>query len=381
MNFKAKWFSFGRLWAIMFKEFREMRRDKFTFGILVSIPLMQLILFGYAINTNPKYLPTAILSSDDSEFTRAFVKGLENTSYFKITKETKNEDYAKNLLANGDVQFVVTIPTDFSRNLVRGEHPQISVDADATDPVATGSALSAVQIMALTILDPLLVGNLASLRAVPPPIDIVAHAQYNPEQITSYNIVPGLIGVVLTMTMVMVTCLAITKENEIGTMENLLATPVRPLEVMIGKVFPYIIVGYIQVALLLTVSFVLFNVPMFGSLFLLLLATLPFIIANLIVGIAFSSIAKNQLQAVQMTLFFFLPSILLSGFMFPFRGMPEWAQWVGSVLPLTHFLRIVRGIMLKGNTLAQVLPHVWPILIFIIVATAIGAKIYRRTLD
>lgn len=376
-----KWLSINRLWAMMLKEFRQMRRDRVTFAILVFIPLMQLILFGYAINTNPKYLPTAILSSDNSDFTRAFIKGLENTSYFTITKETKSEAEAENLLATGDVQFVITIPSDFSKLLIRGEHPQISVDADATDPVATGSALGAIQTMTFSIFDPLLVGNLASLRANLPPVEIIKHEQYNPEEITSYNIVPGLLGVVLTMTMVMVTCLAITKEHEIGTMENLLATPVKPLEVMIGKVFPYIIVGYIQVCLILIAAFSLFNIPMFGSLWLLLLLVFPFIVANLVVGIAFSSTAKNQLQAVQMTMFFFLPSLLLSGFMFPFRGMPQWAQYIGSALPLTHFLRIVRGIILKGNTIYQVLPHVWPILIFMIIAIAIGAKLYRRTLD
>jgi ABC-2 type transport system permease protein len=348
---------------------------------LVLIPLMQLILFGYAINTNPKHLPTAVLSSDNSEFTRAFIKGLENTSYFTITKETKRESEAENLLATGKVQFVVTIPSDFSRLLIRGERPQISIDADATDPSATGSALGAVQATAASVFEPLLVGNLASLRTNQPSIEIIKHEQYNPEEITSYNIVPGLLGVVLTMTMVMATCLAITREQEIGTMETLLATPVKPLEVMIGKVFPYIIVGYIQSALILLAAFFMFNIPIFGSLWLLLLFIFPFIVANLIVGVTFSSIAKNQLQSVQMTMFFFLPSILLSGFMFPFRGMPQWAQWIGSVLPLTHFLRIIRGIMLKGNTIYQVLPHILPILIFMLVVIAIGAKIYRRTLD
>lgn len=374
-------FSRSRLLAMMLKEFRQMRRDPFTLAILVFIPLMQLILFGYAINTNPKNLPTAILSSDNSEFTRAYIKGLENTTYFKITNIAKSEAEAENLLAIGDVQFVVSIPTDFSKLLVRGERPQISIDADATDAVATASALAAAQAMSLTIFDPLLVGNLESLRSPPLALNFIAHAKYNPESITAYNVVPGLIGVVLTMTMVMITCLAITKEHELGTMENLLATPIKPLEVMIGKVSPYIIVGYIQIVLILIVAFLLFNVPMFGSIWLLLLAALPFIAANLIVGIAFSSIAKNQLQTVQMTMFFFLPSLLLSGFMFPFRGMPQWAQFIGSLLPLTHFLRIVRGIILKGNTIYEVIPHIWPILLFMLVAVIIGAKIYRRTLD
>jgi len=378
---RINFFSGRRLWAVMHKEFIQMFRDRVTFAILIIIPLMQLILFGYAINTNPKYLPTVVLTSDYSPFTRAFISGLKNTEYFSIKKMVKSEAEADNMLATGKIQFVITIPSDFTRTLIRGQRPQISIDADATDPVATGRALSAIPELVQTVFNPLLVGNLRHLRATSPPVDIVSHAKYNPEAITSYNIVPGLLGVVLTMTMVMVTCMALTKEREIGTIESLLATPVKPLEVMIGKLVPYIIVGYIQAFLILSAAFILFHVPMFGNLFLLVLATLPFIAANLAMGITFSSMAQNQLQAIQMTFFFFLPSILLSGFMFPFWGMPVWAQWIGSCLPLTHFLRIVRGIMLKGNTAIQIWPHVWPILIFMVVIVAIGAKVYRKTLD
>ncbi len=378
---RINFFSSRRLWAVMHKEFIQMFRDRVTFAILIIIPLMQLILFGYAINTNPKYLPTVVLTSDYSPFTRAFISGLKNTEYFSIKKPVKSEAEANNMLATGKIQFIITIPSDFTRTLIRGQRPQISIDADATDPVATGRALSAIPELVQTVFNPLLVGNLRHLRATSPPVDIVSHAKYNPEAITSYNIVPGLLGVVLTMTMVMVTCMALTKEREIGTIESLLATPVKPLEVMIGKLVPYIIVGYIQAFLILSAAFILFHVPMFGNLFLLVLATLPFIAANLAMGITFSSMAQNQLQAIQMTFFFFLPSILLSGFMFPFWGMPVWAQWIGSCLPLTHFLRIVRGIMLKGNTAIQIWPHVWPILIFMVVIVAIGAKVYRKTLD
>ena len=378
---QVNFFSGRRLWAIMHKEFIQMCRDRVTFAILIIIPLMQIILFGYAINTNPKHLPTVVLSSDYSSFTRAFINGLKNTEYFSIKKQVKTEKQADNMLATGTAQFVITIPPNFTHDLIRGKQPEIAVDADATDPVATGRALSSIPILAYSVFNPLLIGNLRTLRSVPPPVNIVYHAKYNPEAITAYNIVPGLLGVILTMTMVMVTCMALTKEREIGTIESLLATPAQPLEVMIGKLMPYIIVGYIQVALILVAAFLLFSVPMFGSLFLLVLATLPFIAANLAMGITFSSMAQNQLQAIQMTFFFFLPSILLSGFMFPFWGMPVWAQWIGRCLPLTHFLRIVRGIMLKGNTAVQVWPHVWPILIFMVVVILIGAKIYRRTLD
>lgn len=378
---QSNFFSGRRLWAVMHKEFIQMCRDRITFAILIIIPLMQIILFGYAINTNPKYLPTVVLTSDYSPFTRTFISGLKNTEYFSIKKEVKTEKEADDMLATDKAQFIISIPPNFTRDLIRGDHPEIGVDADGTDPVASGRALASVPILTYTVFNHLLVGNLRHLRAVPPPVNVVYHAKYNPEAITAYNIVPGLLGVVLTMTMVMVTCMALTKEREIGTIESLLSTPVQPLEVMIGKLMPYIIVGYIQVFLILIAAFLLFSVPMFGNLFLLVIASLPFIAANLAMGITFSSMAQNQLQAVQMTFFFFLPSILLSGFMFPFWGMPTWAQWIGDCLPLTYFLRIVRGIMLKGNTAIQIWPHVWPILIFMVVVIAIGSRIYHRTLD
>jgi ABC-2 type transport system permease protein len=275
----------------------------------------------------------------------------------------------------------VNIPEDFTRRLLRGERPTVLIEADASDPAATGPAIAAARTLANSIFDRDLTGALAPLRGKAGPVDFQIHAHYNPENITQYNVVPGLMGVVLTMTMVVITALAITRERERGTMENLLATPVRPTEVMIGKIIPYIIVGYIQVTLILIAAHFLFHVPMVGSLALVYVIALLFIAANLAVGITFSTLAKNQLQAVQMAFFFFLPSILLSGFMFPFRGMPEWAQWIGTCLPLTHFLRIIRGILLKGNGPLEILPEIWPLLIFVVVAMAVGVKRYRQTLD
>ncbi len=360
----SRFFSLPRLSAMILKEFIQMKRDKATFAMIIGIPLIQLLLFGYAINTNPKHLPAAIVSADHSIFTRTFITGMENTDYFRMVNVMSDEQQAQTLLAAGKVQFVLTIPPDFSRDLVRGERPQLLLTADATDPSAIGKAVSAVEVLANQIFDPDLVGNLASLKAKPGPIDLVVHEKYNPEAITQYNIVPGLMGVVLTMTMVIITALVITRERERGTMENLLATPVRPLEVMFGKVLPYVAVGYLQMTVILIAAEVLFNVPMQGSYVLLYILGLPFIAANLAVGIMFSTIAKNQLQAVQMAFFFFLPSILLSGFMFPFRGMPAWAQWLGSILPLTHFICIIRGIMLKGNGISLSLQSTWPMLLF-----------------
>ncbi len=374
-------FNWRRFWAVVVKEFIQMRRDRLTFGMMVGIPMIQLILFGYAINSDPKHLPTAVYAADNSVFSRTIVWGLRNSSYFDITHEAKNETDIQKLLARGEVQFTVEIPVDFSRKLVRGEKPDLLLEADATDPSAVGYAIAAINLLTTTVLDRDLTGPLAKLRGASPPFNLVTHQHYNPENITQYNIVPGLMGVMLTMTMIIITGLAITRERERGTMENLLSTPVHPGEVIIGKIVPYILVGYVQVFLILLAAKFLFNVPIVGSVLLLVALTFLFIVANLAVGITFSTIAKNQLQAVQMAFFFFLPSLLLSGYMFPFRGMPGWAQDIGEVLPLTHFLRIVRGILLKGNGLIEVAPELWPIALFLFVMLAIGIKRYRQTLD
>ncbi len=375
------WFSWPRFMAVLLKEFIQMKRDRLTFGMIVGVPIIQLVLFGFAINTDPKGLPAAVVISDESPFSRALVRGLENSQYFKFTHRAASEAEADRLLQLGTVQFVLVIPPDFSRKLQRGERPQLLIAADATDPSATGNALATVNQTIRQVMDRELVGGLAVLKANDLSVDLRVQRRYNPEGITRYNIVPGLMGVILTMTMIMMTSLAMTRERERGTMENLLATPVRPIEVMAGKIAPFIIVGYIQVTLILLVAKLAFGVPIVGSLLLLSLALIVFIAANLSVGFTFSTIAKNQLQAMQMTFFFFLPSMLLSGFMFPFRGMPGWAQVLGEVLPLTHFLRIVRGILLKGNGLAEIFPELWPIGLFMVVAGTVAMKRYRQTLD
>jgi ABC-2 type transport system permease protein len=374
-------FSFQRFWAIVVKEFIQMRRDRLTFGMMVGIPMIQLILFGYAINSNPKHLPTAIYAADNSPFSRTLMWGLRNSSYFDLTREAHSAADIRKMLAQGEVQFAVTVPVDFSRKLLRGEKPDLLLEADATDPSAVGFAMAAVNQLATTVINRDLIGPLTKLQASAPPFNLVTHQHYNPESISQYNIVPGLMGVMLTMTMIIITGLAITRERERGTMENLLSTPAHPGEVIVGKIVPYIMVGYVQVALVLLAAKFLFDVPFIGSVPLLVVLTFLFIVANLAVGITFSTIAKNQLQAVQMAFFFFLPSLLLSGYMFPFRGMPGWAQDVGECLPLTHFLRVVRGILLKGNGLAECAPDLWPIALFVAVMLFIGIKRYRQTLD
>jgi ABC-2 type transport system permease protein len=374
-------FSPSRFWAIVVKEFIQMRRDRITFGMMIGIPLIQLILFGFAINADPKHLPTAVLVADYGPQGRTLLQAIKNSDYFEFVRQVASEQEADEILARGDVQFVVNIPQNFSREVLRGDKPAILVEADATDPAATSNAIGSLRVLITTALQQDLKGSLAYLARGTDPIDLRIHARYNPEAITQYNIVPGLMGVVLTMTMVMITGLAITRERERGTMENLLSMPTRPFEVMIGKVLPYILVGYIQVVLILLAAHLLFHVPVYGNVLLLFLTALFFITANLAMGITFSTLAQNQLQAVQLSFFFFLPSLLLSGFMFPFRGMPQWAQTIGEILPLTHFLRIVRGIMLKGNGFEEVLLQLWQIGLFAVVALAIGVKRYRQTLD
>jgi ABC-2 type transport system permease protein len=377
----SRTFSIARFWAVLTKEFVQMRRDRLTFAMMIGVPIMQLILFGFAINSDPKALPTAVLSADNSVYSRTLIRAIENSGYFRVVRDLTSEADAERALAMGTVQFVVTIPENFSRKLERGERPVLLVEADATDPAAISNALAALLTINQAALNRDLDGVLQNLQYQPPAFELRVQRRYNPEGITQYNIVPGLIGVVLTMTMVMMTSLAVTRENERGTMENLLPTPVRPIEVMVGKIVPYIILGYIQVTVILVAAKLLFAVPMLGNLALLSLVLILFIAANLSIGYTFSTLAKSQMQAMQMTFFFFLPSMLLSGFMFPFRGMPQLAQWLGEVLPLTHFLRIVRGILLKGNGAAEIFPNVWPILLFLLIAGTIALNRYRETLD
>jgi ABC-2 type transport system permease protein len=374
-------FAAHRFLAVLVKEFVQMRRDRLTFAMMIGVPIMQLVLFGYAINMDPKALPTAVVAAESSPFSRSLVRAIENTGYYKVVALPQTVDEADELLARGEVQFVIQVPEDFSRRLQRGERAVVLVEADATDPAATGNAIGALQQLSLTALAHDLTGPLAGLKPGEPPFEIRVHRRYNPEGITQYNIVPGLMGVVLTMTLVMMTSIAMTRERERGTMENLLATPVRPLEVMLGKIVPYIVVGYVQVAVILAAARFLFAVPMVGSLLLLSTVLVLFIAANLAIGFTFSTLARSQMQAMQMTMFFFLPSILLSGFMFPFRGMPGWAQVIGEAFPITHFLRIVRGIMLKGADAAAIAQHVWPLVVILLVVSAAALKRYQRTLD
>jgi len=377
---------FRRVGAMVRKEFLQLRRDRVSFATMISLPLLQLVLFGYAINTTPRHLPTAVMAFENTSLTRSILASIENTKYFAVTHHPKSEAEAERLMRSGDVLFVVEIPAGFQRAVRRGENPAMLVAADATDPVASGSAIASLQALISRAVERERFATEggpegSGLEQAPPPFRILTHARYNPAAVTQLNIVPGLLGTILTMTMLIFTALSVTREIERGTMETLLAMPIRPVEVMLGKIAPYVMVGALQATMIMSAGVFVFGVPIIGSLGLLTAVTVLFIIANLSIGYTFSTLAQNQLQAVQMTFMYFLPNILLSGFMFPFAGMPRWAQWIAETLPLTHYIRMVRGILLKGATAADLATDIMALTAIMLVAMFIAVRRFRQTLD
>jgi ABC-2 type transport system permease protein len=377
----SRFFSFARLSALLAKEFIQMRRDRITFGMMLGVPLIQLLLFGFAINTDPKQLPAALVAMSQDHYTRAMVSALETTGYYRFDHVTGSTEEAEALIASGEVAFVVTIPSDFARRVDRGTKPQILIEADATDPAVASGAISTISTVASQALLRERGMEHAAEQSAGDNLEVIVHRRYNPEGISQYNIVPGLLGVILQMTMVMMTSIALTRETERGTMENLLAMPANPVEIMLGKILPYLAVGAVQVGVVLATAKLLFGIPFVGSLTLLLFAVLAFVLALVLLGYTISTVARTQMQALQLTFFFFLPSLLLSGFMFPFRGMPHWAQAIGEIFPLTHFLRVVRAIMLKGADLPAVAWETSVLGIFIAAYAMLALLRFRRTLD
>jgi ABC-2 type transport system permease protein len=375
--------SLSRILAILSKEFTQLVRDRLTYAMLIGIPIIQLLLFGYAINADPKHLPTVVLVQDQGQFSRSVLGALRNSDYFDLKYTARSPAEMERLIERGAVQFAITIPGDFTRRVVRRDKPQILVEADASDPAATGPAVSALSALPQNAL----VHDLKGPLAVQPgdgaaaPFEVVIQRRYNPESITAYNIVPGLVATILSLTLVIMTALGMTREAERGTMETLLSTPLRPIEVMVGKLTPYVMVGIIQATLIITLARVLFGVPMAGGWAALVAGLFLFIIGSLALGFLVSTIARNQLQAMQMGFFYFLPSILLSGFLFPFRGMPTWAQWIGTVIQVTHMLRVIRGSMLKGVGIADALPSLGALALFVLIVASLAIKQYRTTLD
>ncbi|HEX8569836.1 MAG TPA: ABC transporter permease [Caulobacteraceae bacterium] len=374
-------FSATRAWAVLVKEFIQLTRDRLTYAMILAMPIVQLLLFGYAINDDPRRLPTAVLVQDNGAFSRSILSSLQNSTYFDVAVQARSVAELERALARGEAQFAVVIPADFTRRVVRGDRPQILVEADASDPSATSGALAALANLAPQALARDLTGPVGARRAGAQPFEVIVHRRYNPEGVTAYNIVPGLLGVILSMTLVMMTALGMARERERGTMESLLATPARPLEVMVGKLSPYVLVGLVQSAVFLILAKLLFDVPMAGGWLALVAGLLLFITGSLALGFLISTVAKTQLQAMQMSFFYILPSILLSGFMFPFRGMPDWAQALGTAIPVTHFLRVVRGSLLKGTELVDAWPSLFALTVFVLAVSTLALMRYRTTLD
>ena len=376
-----KGFSPDRVAAVMIKEFKQLTRDRLTYAMMLVLPVVQLLLFGYAINTEPRHLPTAVLVQENSVFARSVVGAMARSGYFQLVAQARSPAELDQMIRQGRVQFAVTIPGDFTRRVARGDHAQILVEADATDPSATGGAVAALAALPAQALAHDLKGALAARGGGVAAFEVVVHARYNPQAITAYNIVPGLLGVILSMTLVMMTALSVTRETERGTMESLLATPVEPLEVMAGKLAPYVAIGVVQTVIILGLARFLFGVPMEGGWAGLTMGIGLFIIGSLALGFLISTAARSQLQAMQMSVFYIFPSILLSGFMFPFRGMPAWARVLGEAIPVTHFLRVVRGALLKGQGLGDMWRELAALTAFVCVVTALAMARYRRTLD
>ncbi|MDI6026924.1 ABC transporter permease [Corticibacterium sp. UT-5YL-CI-8] len=374
-------FSLTRLGALLSKEFIQMRRDRVTFAMMLGVPLMLLVLFGFAINNDPKSLPAALVATSNDNYTRAIVSALEMTGYYRFEHLVGSTEQAESLMARGEVAFVVTIPGDFARRVARGDNPTILIEADATDPSVASGAISTLGTVASQALLREQGKQAEAAEEQASRLQVIVHRRYNPEGISQYNIVPGLLGVILQMTMVMMTSMALTRESERGTMENLLAMPASPAEIMLGKVLPYAAVGAVQVLVVLPAAKYLFGVPFIGGLTLLLFSILVFVMALVLLGYTISTVARTQMQAMQLSFFFFLPSILLSGFMFPFRGMPEWAQVLGEVFPLTHFIRIIRAVMLKGAGFSDIAIEIGALWLFVFVFAGLALLRFRRTLD
>lgn len=378
---KGNWFSFARLGAMLRKEFIQMRRDRITFAMMLVVPLMQLLLFGFAINNDPKHLPSALVATSSDHYTRAVVSALEATGYYRFDHVVRSVAEAEALIASGAVSFVVTIPSDFARRVDAGDRPQILIEADATDPSVASGAISTLGTLANRALLREQGRQAEARDAAQSQLEVVVHRRYNPEGISQYNIVPGLLGVILQMTMVMMTAMALTREVERGTMENLLAMPASPIEIMLGKVLPFLVVGAVQVVVVLVAARLLFSIPFAGSLTLLLSCVLIFVLSLVLLGYTISTASRTQMQAMQLTFFFFLPSLMLSGFMFPFLGMPGWAQLLGEIFPLTHFLRIVRAVMLKGAGFSDISSEINALILFVLLFAGLALLRFRRTLD
>ena len=364
--------SLTRLFAILAKELQQLRRDHLTFGMIVGIPLLQILLFGYAINTDVRHLAAAVANQADTQLSRQLVADMEATQVIDVIQYVHSGADLKMLLDRGDVNIGILVPPDFERRLQQADRSAAQLLIDGSDPIILAAA------QALTKMT---FNRRAGAKSDQQSALFEVRNYYNPERRSAVFVVPGLIGVILTMTMVLFTAVAIVRERERGNLELLINTPVTTTELMLGKIIPYIVIGMIQVTLIMLLGMLLFNVPVNGKVLDVYLASIVFIAANLGLGLVISTVAKNQFQAMQMTFFFFLPSILLSGFMFPFEGMPKAAQYIAELLPLTHFMRLIRGIMLRGVEISQMLNEVYALLVFMVVTIGFAILRFKKRLD
>ena len=363
---------FRRMWAIAIKELRQLSRDKGTFALVVMIPLIELVLFGYAINTDVRHLRAAVADQSQSAYSRQVIAEVGATQVVDFVATVSTAEQLEALLRSGEVSVALFIPEDAQRRSQQPGRKVAQLLVDGSDPVIAG-AVAALRAM------PVVQRGSSTMASGAEAFEL--RIQYNPEKRSAINVVPGLIGVILTMTMVLFTAIAIVREKEQGTLELLIATPLSTMELMVGKVIPYIGIGLIQAALILWMGYWIFSVPINGSLLDIFLASLLFIAASLTLGLVISTLAQNQLQAMQMTIFIFMPSILLSGFMFPFDGMPVLAQNIAEALPLTHFLRIIRGIILRGAELGEMMPEIYTLAIFTVVTLGLAGLRFNKRLD
>jgi len=370
-----------RFLAIAWKELIQLRRDRPTLAMMVGLPVMQLLLFGYAINTDVRHIPTVIYDQDQSAESRDMIRRLEATGFYDMVGSVRSYAETQDAMRSGRARVSLVVPVDFSESIHAGRPTSLQLVVDGSDPQTVASAINTAASLSAQRSLEIMVGRLSksALGVSVTPLSLEPVTWYNPELRTATYVVPGLVGVILTMTMIMLTAMAIARERERGTLEQLIVSPVRRIELIAGKIVPYVAIGYIQMSLILLVGRLVFDVPLVGSLGLLYALASVFIAANLSLGLFFSTIATTQQQAMQMSFFFMLPNILLSGFMFPFEAMPKPAQWLSQALPLTHFMRIVRGITLKGAGFSDALPElVWLFGILTVLVTLAALRFSKK---
>ncbi|CAH11887.1 TPA: ABC transporter permease [Legionella pneumophila] len=370
-------FSMQRLWAIIRKEFLLMKRDPATIVIMAILPLILVCIAGYAINTYPQKVPTVLINLDNTDVTRELVREIQNTGYFSFVASTNDSESAHHLLKTGKAILVLTIPVNFTKALRRNQNPALLLEDGSIDAIASGRAIIALAGLKSSFIEKMGQKGI-NIPLQRPDFQIINHRLYDPDRVTQFYVVPGMIGLVLMLTMLLITVVVAFRDVQGGTIEYLLASPTRPSEILLGEIFSYILIGYLQLSFGLILSYYLFHVPFIGAPLLLYLCTLPYIVAELSLGLTIATFCTSQFEAVQVINVFIAFSILLTGFTFPIFGMPEWAQYLGLFLPLTHFFKIMFGIMLKGNNFGEIWANLWPLLAYCLTMISLATWRFKR---